>query len=158
KYAQYPSLREPLEVLTHGEKRTPGIDALVRGQTKPSLEETNEAEIVVVIGFGRVPQKVPMRIPIGLALTIVAADISPNDRARANELAAKGLVTWINFPVLAPARGSWATPSFTLDGAPQSLEEALDVEEQFRAAWEKKKPTVVLSAITRTIARMVAGE
>jgi hypothetical protein len=157
-HAQYASLRDPLRALTQGKKRSPGIDALV-GDAGPlaPVEGSDEAELLIVIGFGRVPQKIPKRIPIGLALTLVANDISPNDRAQANELAAKGAVTWVNFPTLGPSRGSYAVPTFSLDGKAQKLEEALDVEAQVRAAWEKKEPTIILSAITRMVTRMAAG-
>ena len=157
-HAQYASLRDPLRALTQGKKRSNGIDALI-GDAGPlaSLEETGEAELLIVIGFGRVPQKIPKRIPIGLALTLVANDISPGDRAQANELAAKGAVTWVNFPTLGPSKGGYAVPTFDLDGKAQRLEEALDVEAEVRAAWEKKEPTIILSAITRMMTRMAAG-
>jgi len=159
RHAQYASLRDPLRVLTGGQSRTPGIDALVAG-TEPlsAVGETGEAEIVVVIGFGRVPQKIPVRLPIGLALTMVSNDLSPHDRARANELAAKGLVTWVNYPTIGPGQGGYAIPTFTLDGAQQGLEEALDVEAEVRKAWKKNESTIVLSAITRMVTRLVAGE
>ena len=157
-HAQYASLRDPLRALTQGKKRSPGIDALI-GDAGPlaPVAETDEAELLIVIGFGRVPQKIPKRIPIGLALTLVANDISPGDRAQANEFAARGAVTWVNFPVLGPSRGSYSVPTFSLDGKAQELEQALDVEAEVRATWEKKEPTIILSAITRMMARMAAG-
>jgi uncharacterized protein len=159
RYAQYRSLRDPLRVLTRGEPKSPGIDALVRGaEPLPPTSETGEGEILVVVGFGRVPQKVPKRIPVGLALTLVAGHMAPGDAARANALAAKGLVTWVNFPTLGPSRGSYAIPTFWLDGRPEMLEEALDVEHEVRKAWHKKEGTLILAAITRMIARAVAGE
>lgn len=158
-YAQYRTLRDPLRVLTQGEKESPGIDALVGDAGPlPPPGETGEADLVVVVAYGRVPQKIPKRIPIGLALTLVSGAISPNDHARANELAAKGLVTWVNFPTLGPSRGKYSVPSFTLDGRRVGMEEALDVEKEVRDAWEEKKGTVILAAITRLIARAVAGE
>jgi hypothetical protein len=159
RHAQYASLREPLRALTQGKKRSAGIDALIgeAGALAP-VEETGEADLVVVIGFGRVPQKIPKRIPIGLALTLVADDISPGDRSQANELAAKGAVTWVNFPTLGPGQGGYATPTFKLDGQPQEMEQALDVEAEVRKAWVKKEPTVILSAITRMVTRVAAGE
>ncbi len=157
-HAQYASLRDPLRALTQGKKRSPGIDALV-GDAGPlaPVEETGEADLLIVIGFGRVPQKIPKRIPIGLALTLVANDISPGDRAQANELAARGAVTWVSFPTLGPSKGSYSIPTFSLDGKAQTLEQALDVEAQVRAAWEKNEPTIILSAITRMVTRMAAG-
>lgn len=159
RYAQYPSLRDPLRALVRGEPSSPKIKELL-GDADPLelVGETGEAEILVVVGFGRVPQKVPKRIPIGLALTLVADDISPFNRARANALAAKGLVTWINYPALAPGKGGYTTPTFRLDGRPQPMEEALDVEAEVRASWKKNEGTIVLAAITRMIARVAAGE
>ena len=158
RHAQYGSLRDPLRALTQGKKRSNGIDALI-GDAGPlaPVEETGEAELLVVIGFGRVPQKIPKRIPIGLALTLVAHDISPDDRAQANALAARGAVTWVNFPTLGPSKGGYAVPTFNLDGKAQRLEQALDVEAEVRAAWEKKEPTIILSAITRMVTRVAAG-
>jgi len=158
RHAQYGSLRDPLRALTHGKKHSNGIDALI-GDAGPlaPIEETGEAELLIVIGFGRVPQKIPKRIPIGLALTLVAHDISPDDRAQANALAARGAVTWVNFPTLGPSKGSYSVPTFDLDGKAQRLEQALNVEAEVRAAWEKKEPTIILSAITRMVTRMAAG-
>ncbi|WP_234022977.1 hypothetical protein [Sorangium cellulosum] len=159
RHGPYPSLRSPLRALTRGEPRSPRIAALIEGvDPLPPLGETGEAELVVVVGFGRVPQKVPQRLPIGLALTLVADDISPTDRARANALAAKGLVTWINYPTLARGKGGYSIPTLKLDGRPQRMEQALDVEAQVRSAWKRSEGTVILSAITRTLARVAAGE
>jgi uncharacterized protein len=159
RYGPYPSLRDPLRALVRGEPRSPKLAALL-GDASPlqPVSETGEGEILVVVGFGRVPQKVPKRIPIGLALTLVADDISPFDRERANALAAKGLVTWINYPTLARGKGGYSTPTFRLDGRGQPMEEALDVEAEVRASWKKNEGTVLLAAITRMVARIAAGE
>lgn len=159
RHGPYPSLRHPLRALTRGEPRSPRIAALIEGvEPLPPLGEAGEAELVVVVGYGRVPQKVPMRLPIGLALTLVADDISPTDRARANALAAKGLVTWINYPTLGRGKGGYALPTLRINGRAQPMEQALDVEAQVRSAWKKNEGTIILSAITRTIARVAAGE
>jgi hypothetical protein len=160
KYAQYPSLRDPLRVLSRGQPaKSPGIAALLGDAGPlPSVGETGEAELLVVVGFGRVPQKVPQRIPIGLALTLVAGNISPHDHARANALAAKGLVTWINYPTLARGKGGYSIPTFQLDGRALAMEQALDIEAEVRAEWKKVEGTVILAAITRMITRVVAGE
>ncbi|KYF70772.1 hypothetical protein BE11_02145 [Sorangium cellulosum] len=159
RHGPYPSLRRPLRALTRGEPRSPRIAALIEGvEPPPPLAEAGEAELVVVVGFGRVPQKVPQRLPIGLALTLVASDISPTDRARADELAAKGLVTWVNYPTLARGKGGYSIPTLKIDGRIRPLDQALDVEAQVRAAWKKNEGTLILSAITRTVARIAAGE
>ncbi|WP_437305130.1 hypothetical protein [Sorangium sp. So ce388] len=159
RHGPYPSLRGPLRALTRGEPRSPRIAAQIEGvEPPPPLAEAGEAELVVVVGFGRVPQKVPQRLPIGLALTLVADDISPTDRARADALAAKGLVTWVNYPTLGRGKGGYTIPTLQIDGRSRPMEQALDVEAQVRAAWKKSEGTIILSAITRTVARIAAGE
>lgn len=123
----------------------------------PPIDD-GSAELCIVTGVGRVPPKIANRIPIGLALTLVAGSIHPHQAAKANALAAKGLVTWINFPTLGKAKGAYAEPRVALDGTPVSLEEALDVEREVRAEWKRNEGKVILAAITRMIARLVAGE
>lgn len=157
-YDTYPSLRDPLAVLTGGAPESPRVDALVGGASLDSVAKTGEAELFITIGYGRVPQKKPTRIPIGLALTLVAGSISPHDHAKANELAAKGLVTWVNFPRLGKARGRYETPELFIDGRRFPLEPALDIEAEVRKEWEEREPTVILAAITRMITRIIASE
>jgi hypothetical protein len=105
-----------------------------------------------------VPHKIPQRIPIGLALTYVAGGLSPENYAAANRIAAQGLVTWVNFPTLAPEQGSYAIPSFFLDAQIVPLQEAANVGKQVRAEWKKIEGKVILSAITRLIARFAVGK
>jgi hypothetical protein len=101
----------------------------------PSLEEAGECDVLAFAGVGRVPQKEPIRIPIGLALTLTADMLSPFDRGRANELAAKGLVTWVNFPSLAKGSGRRGEAAITVDGRAVATERALDIEAEVRAAY-----------------------
>jgi tetratricopeptide (TPR) repeat protein len=159
KHAQYPSLRDPIRVLTQGAPKSPGQQALV-GDLGP-LEPpgaVGQGEVLVVVGFGRVPQKEPRRIPIGLALTLTAGALSPGNAAQANALAAKGLVTWVNYPTLGPSRGSYSIPSLAVDGRGVGMEQALDVESEVRKSWQKQEGTIIAAAITRTVTRIVAGE
>ncbi len=155
----FASLRDPLRVLTRGEPRTENIKELV-GEAGPldAVEATGECDVLVVVSFGRVPPKEPRRIPIGLALTLAAGALSPHDHARANELAAKGLVTWVNYPVLGDARGEHGAAGLTVDGRPVGMEDALDVEAEARAAFKKQEPTIIVSAITRMLTRLAISE
>ena len=132
-------------------------EAIAQGSSEAPLGE-NEGEIVFVLGYGRVPHKIPQRIPIGLALTYVSGSISPNDAAQANRLAAQGLVTWVNFPTLAPEQGQYTIPSCVLDGRSVQVEQAVNVSSQVRAEWKKIEGKVILSAITRLIARVATGQ
>ena len=159
KFSGYTSLRGPLASLTGGTSSSKRITDLIQGEKPlPPVSVTGECDVLVVVNVGRVPEKEPKRIPIGLALTLVSGALSPNDRARANELAAKGLVTWVNFPTLGHARGTYSEPTVMLDGESRSVELAVDVAEEARAAYEKAEPAIILSAITRLLTRAVAGE
>jgi hypothetical protein len=153
---EFASLRDSLRALTQGKPRSQRIDALVANAPPPP--ETDAGELMVVVGYGRVPPKVPTRIPVGVALSLVAHHLSPNDRATANELVAKGLVTWVNFPRLGKSRGSHSIPQLTVDGRAVPLEHAINVEAEVRREWDENEGTVILAAITRMITRAVAGE
>jgi hypothetical protein len=182
---RYETLVEPLRTLVTRNPSTPAIDALLGPRVTvapPSLEAgaavsepgppsvesrpssiearastDGEGELVIVVGYGRVPPKVPVRLPIGLAVSLVANDLSPFDRERAARIAAKGLVTWVNFPRLAEAPVLAEEPRVLLDGRAVRLELAVDVEREVRREWQRHEGTVILAAVTRTLARFAAS-
>jgi hypothetical protein len=129
-----------------------------RAVAAPPAADDGGGEIVALVGYGRVPHKIAQRIPIGLALTLYADALSPADVDAANRLALQGLVTWINFPTLGPEQGGYAVPSCVVDERAQPLGEAVNVTHDVRAEWSKMEGKIVVSAITRLIARYAAGE
>jgi hypothetical protein len=155
-FTGFQSMRQSIApLLARSSYSSPRLKALADPEAKELGED--EGEIIFVVGYGRVAHKVSNRVPIGLALTLVANDIHPNDRVAANKLAAQGLVTWVNFPSLAPGRGKYEVPACELDGRYVQLEEAVDIDSQVRAEWKKIEGKVILSAITRLIARYAVG-
>lgn len=124
----------------------------------PSPPPANTAELLVIVSYGRVPAKYAKRIPIGLALTYASGAISPYNEARANRLALQGLVTWVNYPALGRAHGEYGLPEFALDGSWEQLEGICAVDREVERAWKKMRGAVIASAITRAVARIVAGE
>jgi tetratricopeptide (TPR) repeat protein len=144
-------------LLPQGTYSSPRLkQAAARGQGQPPLGD-DEGEMIFVIGYGRVPHKIPKRVPIGLALTMVSGSISPGNYETANKLAAQGLVTWVNYPTLAPGQGSYAIPQCVIDGQYVPLEEAVNVSAQVRTEWKSIEGKVILSAITRMITRLAVG-
>ena len=131
-----------------------GADPAVSG--KPEARE--KAELLVVVSYGRVPAKIAKRIPIGLALTMVSGHISPHDHQQAAALARQGLVTWVNYPELGKTVGAWGSPKVSVDGRPLRLDEPFAVDDEARKAWDDGKTAIVVSAITRMIARAAVGE
>jgi tetratricopeptide (TPR) repeat protein len=143
-----------------GSYRTKRITAIL--DAAPAADATAAAEdasseLLVVVNHGRVPAKVPKRIPIGLALTYASAFISPSSATQANELAAQGLVTWINYPAL-ESEAKVVIPAVRVDGQDQPVELGLAVDTEASKAWDDARGTIVASAITRMIARILAGQ
>jgi hypothetical protein len=140
--------------------KSPRLEKLVAsaGETKQGVNAADSAEILVIVNYGRVPAKIAERVPIGLALTFASGAISPFDQDRANRLAAQGLVTWVNFPILGKPHGQYDRPRLGVDGKPQDLDDALAVDAAASEAWESVKGKVVASAITRMITRIIAGQ
>ena len=169
-FSPYPWLRGPLRTLMgQSSYSTPRLRDLVNGTPgvpAPPVENDvigegargDTGDVLVVVGYGRVPIKIPNRVPIGLALTLVAGGISPENAAAANRLAAQGLVTWVNYPSLGPEHGGYALPEVAVDGSFVQLTEAVDVTSQVREEWKKIEGKIILSAITRLIARVAVGQ
>jgi tetratricopeptide (TPR) repeat protein len=158
-FSGYGSLAGAIRSLSaQGTYRSPRIDKAIAAAANEPAAADGGGEIVCIVGYGRVPHKIPKRIPIGLALTFVADDIHPYQREQANRLAAQGLVTWINYPSLAPEQGGYAIPTCTVDGRPIRMEQAVDVSSEVRAQWKKVEGKIILSAITRLISRFAVGQ
>jgi hypothetical protein len=157
-YGSFESLSPVLRRLAEqASYRTPRITKVLDAAAGQPAPASGGAEVLVVVNYGRVPEKVPKRVPIGLALTYASGIISPTDAAKANELAAQGLVTWVNYPTLAENRP--VSPArFFVNDEPQLLEVALEVDSEAQKAWEGARGTLVASAITRMITRVLAGQ
>jgi hypothetical protein len=159
-FAGFDALKDSVRsMMPRGHYRSPRLTGIekIAAPSLPSLEDSGDGEILVVLGYGRVPHKIAQRIPLGLALTWHANELGHGDAERANRLAAEGVVTWVSFPTLGPERAGLEAPSCTLDGAALPLEQAVDVTSQVRAEWKKIEGKIIVSAITRLIARTAAG-
>ena len=153
----FDSLRRSVRgVLAQGAYRSPRLTALEKDDAPPPLGD--DGEIIVVLGYGRVPHKIAKRIPIGLALTYFASSIRPDDASAANRLAAQGLVTWVNYPTLAPGQGSYEIPTASIGRSSLAVEDAVNLTAEVRREWEKLEGAIVASAISRLVVRLVAGE
>ncbi len=138
--------------------RTPRLTKLIdSGDATPPAEANDDAEVLVVISFGRVPAKVAKRVPIGLALTYASGSLSHADRDQANRMAAQGLVTWVNFPELERPKRYPGAPEFSLNAKGQPLD-GVPVDRLTVEAWNRGKGAVIASAIVRMISRVLAGK
>lgn len=162
-YSQYQSLSEPIRRLLprsgYASPRLRKAAGTAEGDAAPAVaDDPQQGELLVIVSYGRVPAKIARRLPIGLALTYASGALAPNSASQANELAAQGLVTWVNYPELGKPKGQYDRPFFRLDGQQQGLEGIVAIDVEAQRAWDQVKGTIIASAITRTVARIVAGK
>lgn len=155
----YPSLDAPIaRLLPTVGLRTPALQqAAERGASRAKASE-DSGELLVVMQSGLVPRKQPERFPIGLIFSYTVALMSPAESATAQRLIAKGLLKWINFPVLKKQKPRAWPDAVTLGAGAITVEPALDVTARVEEAYEAMKPKLMLAAITRMITRAVAAE
>jgi tetratricopeptide (TPR) repeat protein len=146
------------------EYRTERISKLL-GETAPDCAagSSDKGTILVVSTLGLAPYKQATRIPIGAALVMAAhvtygPGLGTRDQARANELAAKGLLKWINFPRLTKSKPRFDRVRVEVDGESAETEVGQNVTQLVIDAWNRIKGTLMAAAIVRMIARAVAGE
>ncbi len=135
-----------------------GATQLATAQPQSTPEQDELGDVLILLNYGRVPAKEPRRIPIGLALTWATHDLTGPKQVTANRLAAQGLVSWVNFPALEDSKRRLQAPQVTLEGAPVRLEGAGAVDSVARQVHDANKGKIIASAITRLIARVIAGE
>jgi len=139
-----------------GSYTSPRLKAAAEGESGDPIGE-EEGELLIFVGYGRVPHKIANRLPIGLVLTYYSLYISSADRATANQMAITGALTWVNFPSLSKDLGMVSRPDCTFDGKPLSLDGTTDVSAEVRRQWQKIEGSVVASALTRLITRAAVG-
>lgn len=164
----YPSLAQPIRRLAACDPyRTERIEAIIGpgDPENPARCELpgEEGTILVVSSLGLAPHKEAMRIPIGAALVVAAhvvngPSLGASSQSKANELAAKGLLKWVNFPVMKKSRPRFNTARISVDGQAVPSELGQDITATVLDAWDRVKGALMGAAITRMITRAVAGE
>jgi uncharacterized protein len=155
--APWSTLEEPVRRLSqYAGYSSPRLREITKGG-KPEPVDPDSGELLVIVGYGRVPALIANRAPIGLALTGAGVYLDPVQYQTARRMAGQGLVTWVNYPVLEPVRRNYANPSISVDGTSSSLDTITMVDELVRAAYKKAEGPIMASAIVRMIARGAVG-
>ncbi len=160
----FPSLRAPVARLAaRSSFRSPRIDELLALQPTTTQPEAAPAEatpppaplgeILVVMNLGRVPYKVPERMPIGLAVGMGAAYITGSAA-----VLERSALKFVVYPELVPSGALFNTGQLLVDGVEWPLELATNLDAEIVREYEALKPKIIGAAITRLIVRAAVAE
>ena len=110
-------------------------------------------ELLIVMSIGRVPIKVPERMPIGLAIGLAATWITGNTAVLEHSA-----LKFVIYPELAPSRALFNTGNLMVDGREWPLELATNLDAEIVREYEGLKPKIIGAAITRLIVRAAVAE
>jgi hypothetical protein len=110
-------------------------------------------EILVIAKTGRVPFKVPERIPIGAAIGLAGAYVTGD-----TTLLEYGMFKVVVYPELVRPRNLFADAELRIDGKLVPMDEATDLGGEIVAEYEEIKPKIIGAALTRMIVRAAAAE
>ncbi|MEZ4452826.1 MAG: hypothetical protein R3B09_25415 [Nannocystaceae bacterium] len=112
-----------------------------------------EAELLVVLNVGRVPYKVPKRIPIGAAVGLGAAYITGDTTVLEHSL-----FKVVVYPDLAESGDLFDHGRLAVDGQSYPLELVTDMGVEIAREYDELRPKIIGAAISRLIVRAVAAE
>jgi hypothetical protein len=156
------ALREPVQRLsrqgnyagTRLKKYLSGLGASDPRQMEPdssSLE--TDGEILVILGLGRVPYKIPKRIPVGAAIGYAGIWVTGNA-----DILARSATKVVVYPELVKPNSQRVGAAVKLGGRNAPVELLTDLGAEVAREYETLKPKIIGAALTRMIARAVAAE
>ncbi len=140
----------PIQRPTVAEVAMPGVRVAAWGPAAPGA---GDGEILVIAKTGRVPYKVPRRIPIGAAIGLAGAYITGDTR-----LLEYGMFKVVTYPELVATRTVFDHAELAIDGQPFEMELASDLTSEIVREYEDIKPKIIGAAISRMIVRAAAAE
>ena len=114
---------------------------------------SRSGEVLVVIGAGRVPIKVPKRMPIGAAIGIAGALITGDARVLQHSV-----FKVVVYPELEDVPSQVSDVRVRIGGRDVETELVTDVAAEVKREYEKIKPRIIAAALSRMIARAVVSE
>jgi len=119
----------------------------------PKQGSLHPTEILTIVNVGRVPYKVPQRIPIGAAVGLAGTYITGNP-----EVLARSVFKVVVYPELVPAENLFETAAVQIDGRNVQTEMVTDVGAEVVQEYEELRPRIIGAAISRMIVRALAAE
>lgn len=147
-----PTLREPvLRLAGANPYRGPKIRELIGDRATPYVK--TPSEVVTVLSLGRVPHKVPERMPVGAAIGVAGVFITGN-----TDILARSAFKVVVFPEL-KASGSLARDAVVeIDGQRAPVDRVSSIGSDIHKEYDRLKPRIIAAALSRMIARAAAAE
>jgi tetratricopeptide (TPR) repeat protein len=133
--------------------RGPQIREVLARQRGARVDSAPVSEILVVVSAGRVPHKVPERMPVGAAIGIGGVYVTGNI-----DWLKYGAAKFIVYPELVDTPSRLGAPVVTVDGSAAVTELVADLGGGIRREYEAAKPQIVAAALTRLAARAAVAE
>lgn len=110
-------------------------------------------DLLVVVSVGRVPYKVPDRMPIGAAIGIAGTYISGNPK-----VLGYSVFKFVVYPKLIDSPSTFSKATLRVDGKMEKLELASHLGAEVRKDYDALKPKIIGAALSRMITRAAAAE
>lgn len=147
-----PTLKEPVRRLAGANPyRGPRIRELIGESPTPFVR--TPSEIVTVLSLGRVPRKVPERMPLGAAIGIAGIFITGDA-----DILARSVFKVVVYPELQDSGSLARDATVEIDGRSTAVDRVSSIGADIRKEYERLKPRIIAAALSRMIARAAAAE
>ncbi|NIP53187.1 MAG: hypothetical protein GWN67_21350 [Phycisphaerae bacterium] len=119
----------------------------------PSSSSESDGEILVILGLGRVPYKIPKRMPIGSAVGYAGIWVTGNA-----DILSYSAFKVVVYPELVEPSKRFTKATINLGGRNLPVELLTDLGAEVSREYETIKPKIIGAALTRMIARAAAAE
>jgi len=126
---------------------------LSKNSSSLPFENTNHGEVLVVIKTGTVPYKKAVRIPIGAAVGLAHGFFTGDPK-----LLQYGAMKVVTYPGLVDVQPNFDQVHVEIGGNPIPVDLVSDLGQEIRDEYERVKPKIIGSALTRMIARAMVAE
>ena len=119
----------------------------------PSAAPDPNGEILIMLGLGRVPYKIPKRMAIGAAVAYAGLWVTGDA-----DILTRSIFKFVAYPELVTPESEVTGATVNVNGQDWPVELLTDLAAEISREYETIKPRIIAAALTRMIARAAAAE